>query len=161
MRVIALSTAMLYWSSVVYTSIAICNNLYQFQWQFKQRWLCLLRFIYFTASGKQSLNPHDNAATHKIFGNHARPLRWRHNDHDGVSYHQRFDCLLSRLFWPRSKKAWKLRVTGLCEENSPVNGEFPTQRPVTRKCFHLMTSSCCHAADKNGSETLFTLVAQD
>ena len=24
------------------------------------------------------------------------------------------------------------RVTGLCVRNSPVNGEFPTQRPVTR-----------------------------
>ena len=29
----------------------------------------------------------------------------------------------------RSKKASKLRVTGLCAGNSPVTGEFPTQRP--------------------------------
>ena len=29
----------------------------------------------------------------------------------------------------------KLRVTGLCEGNSPVTGEFPAQRPVTRKIF--------------------------
>ena len=28
----------------------------------------------------------------------------------------------------RSKKSSKLRVTGLCEENSPVTGEFPAQR---------------------------------
>ena len=28
----------------------------------------------------------------------------------------------------RSKKTSKLRVTGLCEGNSPVTGEFPTQR---------------------------------
>ena len=28
----------------------------------------------------------------------------------------------------RSKKISKLRVTGLCEANSPVTGEFPTQR---------------------------------
>ena len=28
----------------------------------------------------------------------------------------------------RSKKASKLRVTGLCVGNSPVTGEFPTQR---------------------------------
>ena len=27
----------------------------------------------------------------------------------------------------------KLHVTGLCEGNSPVTGEFPTQRPLTRK----------------------------
>ena len=29
---------------------------------------------------------------------------------------------------PRSKKTSKLRVTGLCEGNSPVTGEFPAQR---------------------------------
>ena len=33
------------------------------------------------------------------------------------------------------RKHRKLRVTGLCERNSPVTGEFPTQRPVTRKMF--------------------------
>ena len=32
------------------------------------------------------------------------------------------------LFRLRSKKTSKLRVTGLCEGNSPVTGEFPTQR---------------------------------
>ena len=37
-------------------------------------------------------------------------------------------CLLNRLFRRRSKKTSKLRVTGLCEGNSPVTGEFPTQR---------------------------------
>ena len=35
----------------------------------------------------------------------------------------------------RSKKKSKLRVTGLCAWNSPVTGEFPAQRPVTRKMF--------------------------
>ena len=38
------------------------------------------------------------------------------------------DCLLNRLFRRRSKKALKLRATGLCEGNSPVTGEFPAQR---------------------------------
>ena len=33
----------------------------------------------------------------------------------------------------RSKKTSKLHVTGLCEENSPVTGEFPAQGPVMRK----------------------------
>ena len=56
------------------------------------------------------------------------PLRWRHNERDGVSNHQPHDCLLSRLFRRRSKKTLKLRVTGLCEGNSSVTGEFPTQR---------------------------------
>ena len=32
-----------------------------------------------------------------------------------------------RLFKRRSKKTSKLRVTGLCEGNSPGTGEFPTQ----------------------------------
>ena len=41
--------------------------------------------------------------------------------------HQPRGCLHNRLLWDRSKKTSKFRVTGLCEENSPV---------------HLMTSSC-------------------
>ena len=55
-------------------------------------------------------------------------LQWRHNEHDGVSNHQHHDCLLNRLFTRKSKKTSKLRVTGVCEGNSPVNGEFPAQR---------------------------------
>ena len=54
--------------------------------------------------------------------------QWRHNEHDGVSNNLGFQCLLNRLFRHRSKKISKLRVTGLCEGNSPVTGEFPTQR---------------------------------
>ena len=35
----------------------------------------------------------------------------------------------SNVYWTRrSKKTSKLCVTGLCEGNSPVTGEFPTQR---------------------------------
>ena len=45
-----------------------------------------------------------------------------------VSNHQPHDCLPKRLFRRRSKKTSKLRVTGLCEGNSPVTGEFPAQR---------------------------------
>ena len=55
-------------------------------------------------------------------------LQWRHNDHDGVSNHHPYDCLPNRIFRCRSKKTSKPRVTGLCEENSPVIGEFPAQR---------------------------------
>ena len=57
-----------------------------------------------------------------------RPLQWRHNGHDSVSNHQPHDCLLNRLFRRRSKETPKLRVTGLCEGNSPVSGEFSAQR---------------------------------
>ena len=55
-------------------------------------------------------------------------LQWRHNEHDGGSNHPRLDCLCNRLFRRRSKKTSKLRVTGLCEGNSQVTGEFPAQR---------------------------------
>ena len=55
-------------------------------------------------------------------------LLWRHNGRDGVSNHQHHECLFSRLFRRRSKKIPELRVTGLCAGNSPVTGEFPTQK---------------------------------
>ena len=54
-------------------------------------------------------------------------LQWRHNGRDGASNHPRLGCLLNCLFRHRSKKTLKLRVTGLCEGNSPVAGEFPAQ----------------------------------
>ena len=63
------------------------------------------------------------------------PLQWRHNGCDGVSNRQPHDYLLNRLFKRRSKNTSKLHVTGLCEENSSVTGEFPARRPVTRKMF--------------------------
>ena len=50
-----------------------------------------------------------------------------HYERDGVWNHQHHDCLLNRLFWRRSMKTSKLRVTGLCKGNSPVTGEFPAQ----------------------------------
>ena len=55
-------------------------------------------------------------------------LQLRHYERDGVSNHQLHDCLLRHLFSRSSKKTSKLRVTGLCEGNSPVTGEFPAQR---------------------------------
>ena len=60
-------------------------------------------------------------------------LDWRHNGHDGVSNHQRLDCLLNHLFSCRSKKTSKLHVTGLCKGNSPVTGEFPAQKASNAK----------------------------
>ena len=54
--------------------------------------------------------------------------KWRHNERYGVSNHRRIDCLPNRLYRCRSKKASKPRVTGHCEGNSPVTGEFPAQR---------------------------------
>ena len=54
----------------------------------------------------------------------AKSVQWRHNERFGVSNHQRLHCVLRC----KSKKTLKLRVTGLCEGNSPVTGEFPAQR---------------------------------
>ena len=54
-------------------------------------------------------------------------LQLRHNECDDVSNHQPYDCSLNRLLRLRSNKTSKLRVTGLCEGNSPVTGEFPAQ----------------------------------
>ena len=65
----------------------------------------------------------------------SQSLRWRHNEHDGVSNHQPHHCFLNRLFRRRSKKTSKLRATGLFAGNSPVTGEFPHKWPVTRKMF--------------------------
>ena len=55
-------------------------------------------------------------------------LQWRYNERGGISDHRRLDCLHSRFFRRRSKKTSKLCVTGLCEGNSPVTGEFTAQR---------------------------------
>ena len=64
-----------------------------------------------------------------------KPLRWRHNERDSVSNDQPYDCLLNRLFRRRSKKTYKLRVTGLCVGNSPGPVNTPHKGPVTRKMF--------------------------
>ena len=56
------------------------------------------------------------------------PLPWRHNELGGVWNHQDLASLLNRLSRRGSKKASKLRVAGLCAWNSPVTGEFPSQR---------------------------------
>ena len=54
-------------------------------------------------------------------------LQWRHNECDGVS-----NTSLTIVCWTaysrrRSKKTPTLSITGLCEGNSPVTGEFPAQ----------------------------------
>ena len=56
-----------------------------------------------------------------------------HNERNGVSNHRRLDCLFNHFFRRRSNKTSMFRVTGLCAGNSPATGEFPAQRPVTRK----------------------------
>ena len=60
-------------------------------------------------------------------------LQWRHDERYDISNHQPPDCLLNGLFRCRSTKISKLRVTGLCEGNSPVNS--PHKGSVTRTMF--------------------------
>ena len=67
-------------------------------------------------------------AWHSYPGLFQFPLQWRHHEHNGIPNHWRLDCLLNHLSKRGSKKTPKLCVTGICEGNSPVNGEFPTQR---------------------------------
>ena len=70
------------------------------------------------------------------FSKHAfSSLLWRHNGRGSVSILQPHHCLLNHLFMRRSKKTSNLRVTGLCEGNSPVTGECPHKGPVTLKMF--------------------------
>ena len=71
---------------------------------------------------------------------HLLTLQWRHNGRDGVSNHQPHDCLLNRLFKAQIKeniKTSKPRVTGLCEGNSPVTGEFLAQRASNAENFSI------------------------
>ena len=58
---------------------------------------------------------------------------WLEVGRDGVSNHQRLDCLFNCLFRRRSKKTSKFRVTGLCEGNSPMTGVLPSQRASNAK----------------------------
>ena len=68
-----------------------------------------------------------NTANGYLWSSLSDTSQWRHNERHGVSNHRRLDCLFNRLFMHRSKKLSKLRITGLCEGDSPVTGEFPTQ----------------------------------
>ena len=78
-----------------------------------------------------------------------------HSDHkslmnifkNDVSDHGRLDCLFRR----RSTKTSELCVTGLCDGNSSVTGEFPAQ--MASNGFHLMTSSWFMVND-NKTESL-------
>ena len=100
-------------------------------------------------------------------------LQWRHIARESVSNHQRLDCLSKRLL----KKTSKFRVTGLFAGNSPVPGEFPTQRTSNAKsvsiwwrhhedsdtggCMHiwLLNLWCCNAwLGKRSALKIFVLV---
>ena len=84
-------------------------------------------------------------------------LQWHHNERDDISNHQHLDCLLNRLFKRWSKKTSKLRVNGLCEGNSLVTSEFPTQRASNMEIVsiwlrhHVLAPSECWEFIANGN----------
>ena len=86
----------------------------------------------------------------------ANTLRWRHNESDGVWNHQPHDCLFNRLFRCTSMKTSKPRVTGLCAGNSPMTGEFPSQRASNAENVsiwwrhHLVTRVCFSEPGQHG-----------
>ena len=68
--------------------------------------------------------------------NSSLTLQWCHNERDGVSNHQHHDCLPTQSFiQAQIRETSNLCFTGLCAGNSLVTGEFPAQRPVSRKMF--------------------------
>ena len=70
------------------------------------------------------------------------PLQWRHNERDGVPNHWCFDCLLNRLFRRRGKKHQSSASLAFVGGIHRWPGNCPHKGPITRKMFHLMTSSC-------------------
>ena len=98
-----------------------CTNFYDNSWTICNKCFILYNCWYFNLWMYLYLRYF--LSKHKIFSS-----QWLHNGRDGVSDNQHCDCLLNRVSRSRSKKTTKLRVTGLCAGNSPVTGEFPTQR---------------------------------
>ena len=62
-------------------------------------------------------------------------LQWRHNGCDGISNHQRLDAYSTVCSGTGQRKKSKICVTGLCEGNSPVTSEFPSQRASNAEIF--------------------------
>ena len=53
-------------------------------------------------------------------------LQWRHNERDGISNHQAYDCLLHRLFKAQIKENFK------APRHWPLSGEFTGDRRIPR-----------------------------
>ena len=70
-----------------------------------------------------------------LFTGQWNTLQWRYYGRDSVSNYQPHECLLNRLFNCRSKKASKLRVTGLVRGINRELVNYPHTWPVARKMF--------------------------
>ena len=105
---------------------ALCNSDSLSYLTLNAHWACFTMYALCGLKHRISYRHIDIQFTPNYFRSY--PLQRRHNGHDDVSIHHPYDYLLNRLFRRRSKKTSKLCVTGLCEGNSPVTGEFHTQR---------------------------------
>ena len=85
-----------------------------------------MKQVYVTAHG--SLKRGYAGKTPNVWWSPRWALKRCHNDRYCVSNHRRLHLLLNRLSRRWWKRTSKLRVTGFCERNSPVTGEFPAQR---------------------------------
>ena len=73
-----------------------------------------------------SLRPSDTIGNHRVLSTFAQVMAWYHL---ASSYH----CNQYRLcsWWRHQMKTFSASMA-ICAGNSPVTGEFPAQRPVTR-----------------------------
>ena len=115
----------------------------------------------------KSLSPHalntpkkvDNVAAPHTYSSTQRMRRT--TERDGVQFTS-LPIAYSTAYWRcRSKKTSKLRVTGLCEGNSPVTGEFPKQLATNVEYAsiwwrHHATDDCFTSSIRNIFELSFT-----
>ena len=102
-----------------------------------------LKSLYFAVDSTQYIHGRIMCLYFRVVYNHRMSLQfntflpWRtyrpHITMTSLWARWRLKSPTSRLFTQlfsrrRSQKTSKLRITGLCEGNSPVTGEFPTQR---------------------------------
>ena len=76
----------------------------------------------------------------------ACPYFWveRNSFYDGInSYSPYFQCIMNSETWWRHQMETFSALLALCAGNSPVPGEFPAQRPVTRS-FDVFFDLCLH-----------------
>ena len=93
------------------------------------------RILYQSAIGGSSVIARRAIMLICYAGFYCASLQWRHYGRDGVSNHQRYDCLLYRLFTRRSKKHQSSASLAFARgiHRWPVNSSH--KRPITRKMF--------------------------
>ena len=96
-----------------------------FGWPYQKKFKEVLLTLVFQSEWK--IDTHSFSCGRKPIGK-TEALQRRDSERDDVSNRQPHNYLLNHLFRRRSTKISKLRVSGLCEGNLPVTGQFPAQR---------------------------------